>query len=109
MGDDVVQVVKRSSSAHADPLKAHLNKPHGSSNATLLSPEEYSADVISLARRATLALDRTIAGVDLIQDKVTKKWYVLEANYNPEITSGVSVTSKAKAVASLLAKEGQNK
>jgi glutathione synthase/RimK-type ligase-like ATP-grasp enzyme len=109
MGDEVVHVVERSQSSHSDPLKNHLNKPHGSSNARELKSSEYSADVIALARKAALALDRTIAGVDLIQDKVTKKWYVLEANYNPEITSGVNIAKKAKAVAKLLAKEGQNK
>lgn len=109
MGDKVVQVVERAQAPHDDPLKAHLNKPHGSSNARELKPAEYSANVTALARRAALALERTIAGVDLIQDKTTKKWYVLEANYNPELISGVSVTKKAKAVAKLLAKEGYNK
>lgn len=109
MGDNVVQVVERTNTTHADPLKAHLNKPHGSLNARELKTVEQGADITTLARKAALALDRTIVGVDLIQDKETKKWYVLEANYNPEITSGVSVAKKAKAVAKLLAKEGDNK
>lgn len=109
MGDEAVQVVERTRTPHNDALKSHLSKPHGSVNARELKSAEYSADVVALARKAALALDRTIAGVDLIQDKETKKWYVLEANYNPEITSGVGVTKKAKAVARLLAKEGHNK
>lgn len=109
MGDEVVQVVERSSADHADPLKMHLNKPRGSANSRELDPLEYSADVVALARKAALALDRTVAGVDLIQDKHTQKWYVLEANYNPELVSGVSVARKAKAVARLLTKEGRNK
>ena len=109
MGDEVVQVVERITAAHADPLKAHLNKPHGSANARELKAAEQTADITTLARKAALALDRTIVGVDLIQDKETKQWYVLEANYNPEITSGVGVAKKAKAIARLLAKEGDNK
>lgn len=108
-GDDVAMVVERTPVPHRDPLKAHLNKPSGSSNARELKSGEYGADVVALARKATLALDRTIAGVDLIQDKVTKRWYVLEANYNPEMTGGVNIAKKAKAVAKLLAKERQNK
>ncbi len=109
MGDAVVQVIERTPTTHADPLKSHLNKPHGSINARELKTTEHGADITTLARKAALALDRTIVGVDLIQDRETKKWYVLEANYNPEMTSGMSVTKKAKAVARLLAKEGNNK
>jgi glutathione synthase/RimK-type ligase-like ATP-grasp enzyme len=108
-GDDIVQVVERTPTDHEDPLKSHINKPHGSANARELKPDEYSADVTTLARKAALALDRTIAGVDLIQDKETNKWYVLEANYNPELLNGVNVSKKAKAIAKLLTKEGWNK
>lgn len=109
MGDEIVQVVQRSAVDHIDPLKAHLNKPSGSANARELDPAEYAADVIALARKAALAMDRTVVGVDLIQDKHTKQWYILEANYNPELVSGVSVPKKAKAIARLLTKEGHNK
>lgn len=102
MGDAVVQVVWRAESAHDDPLKTHLNKPRGSVNAEEWKAEDADPSVIALARRAALALDRTVAGVDLIQNKETKKWYVLEANYNPEITSGFGVKTKAKGLAKLL-------
>lgn len=108
-GDDIVQVVERTSTDHADLLRSHINKPHGSANARELRPDEYSADVTTLARKAALALDRTIAGVDLIQDNQTHKWYVLEVNYNPELLSGVNVAKKAKAIAKLLTKEGWTK
>lgn len=109
MSDDVVQVVHRAHVGHDDALKTHLNKPHGSANARIMTSDEYSADVLALARKAALTLERTIAGVDLIQDKHTKKWYVLEANYNPELVGGMHVSEKAKAVAKLLTKEGRNK
>jgi glutathione synthase/RimK-type ligase-like ATP-grasp enzyme len=102
MGDEVVQVVHRASVAHPDSLKGHLNKPRGSINATVIPAEEVDSMVLTLARRAALTLERTVTGIDLVQDKETKKWYVLEANYNPEITSGVDIKQKAKGLAKLL-------
>jgi glutathione synthase/RimK-type ligase-like ATP-grasp enzyme len=102
IGDEIVQAVFRSTDAHDDPLKSHLNKPRGSANATEYSPTDIDPGAIALARKAALALERTVAGVDLIQDKYTKKWYVLEANYNPEMTSGFGVRQKAKGLAKLL-------
>lgn len=102
MGSDIVQVVERRSSEHKDPLKSHLNKPRGGVNATEMHPEDYSADIISLAQKASIAMQRSVVGVDLIQDKNTKKWYVLEVNYNPEVVRGINVPMRAKGLANLL-------
>jgi len=104
MGDEVVQTVYRHSADHDDPLKQHLNKPRGSVNAEGLDLEQVDPSAIALARRSALALERTVVGVDLIQDKDTGKWYVLEANYNPEITAGYGTKQKAKGLAKLLTK-----
>ena len=44
-------------------------------------------------------MQREIAGIDVIQDRKTKKWYVLEVNNSPQIRSGAFVDEKLKAVA----------
>jgi glutathione synthase/RimK-type ligase-like ATP-grasp enzyme len=102
VGDEIVQLVFRSTAEHDDPLKSHLNKPRGSANAKGYTLSDIDPGAVAMARRAALSLERTVVGIDLIQDKNTKKWYVLEANYNPEITSGYDVRQKAKGLAKLL-------
>lgn len=102
MGKEIVQIVKRHPSGHKDPLKSHLNKPRGGSNAIELNPSDYSADVVSLAQKAAIAMQRDVVGVDLIQDKNTQKWYVLEVNSNPEVVKGINVPARAKGLAELL-------
>lgn len=107
MGGRVVQVIKRKATTHKDPLRAHLNKPHGSANAIELPVEECGSEVIELARKAGLATRRSIVGVDLIQDKTNDKWYVLEANNNPEVVRGIDVPKRAKGLIRYL--ESDNK
>lgn len=102
MGGETVQVVERSASEHDDPLKMHLNKPHGSGNATGHDPTKYDVDVLVLAHKAALAMDRNVAGIDLIQHEETKKWYVLEVNANPELTSGYGQEDKIRGMVHLL-------
>jgi len=107
MGQQVVQVIKRSATSHQDPLKAHLNKPYGGANAVELSVKEYDSLAIKLARKASLVTRRSIVGVDLIQDKISNKWYVLEANYNPEVVRGIDIPKRAKGLTRFL--ESDNK
>lgn len=102
MGGKVIQIIKRYPALHKDPLKSHLNKPHGGLNAVELDVDDYDSEVVSLARKASLAMKRNIVGVDLIQDKNTQKWYVLEANNNPDIVNGVDVSQKIEGLAKLL-------
>lgn len=107
MGKKIVQIIKRHPSGHKDPLKLHLNKPRGGSNAIELSPNDYSADVVLLAQKTAIVMQRNVVGVDLIQDKNTQKWYVLEVNSNPEVVKGINVPARAKGLAELL--ESKNK
>lgn len=102
MGKSIAQIIKRTQSEHRDSLKAHLNKPFGGTNASEISKTECGSDVISIARKSAFAMRRTVAGIDLIQDILTKKWYVLEVNYNPETIGGYNPSGKAKALAKLL-------
>jgi glutathione synthase/RimK-type ligase-like ATP-grasp enzyme len=86
-------------------LKAHLNKPSGSANAIQREYEDVPAEVRELAVRSAHIMQRQVAGVDIVQDKHTKKWYVLEVNNAPQLRSGSFVDEKAKAVAQLFDKE----
>ena len=102
MGNEVIQIVKRLSVAHKDPLRDHLNKPNGGVNAIELNEGDCDAMVIKLAKDAARIMRRDVAGVDLIQDKKTKKWYVLEVNYNPEVLGGINTFKKANGLAHFL-------
>ena len=58
-----------------------------------------------MAVRAAIALDRQVAGVDLVQDSKSKKWYILEANNAPQIKSGAFVDQKTKVIANYFDQE----
>jgi len=76
-------------------------------NATELKSNQYGADIVALTRKAALVMQRNIVGVDLIQDKISKKWYVLEVNSNPEVVSVLMYRQGQKGLARLL--ESKNK
>ena len=101
-GRDVAQLIFRKSVNHKDYLRNHLNKPQGGMNAIELNKEDCVDGQIALAQRSSLAMARDVSGVDLIQDIMTKKWYVLEVNYNPEMVGGVDSVKKAESMAKFL-------
>jgi glutathione synthase/RimK-type ligase-like ATP-grasp enzyme len=98
-GREVALAIKRVPSASENPLKAHLNQPRGGANASLLALDEIPPHVQDIGIRAAAVMKREIAGIDIIQDRTTKKWYVLEVNNAPQIRSGTFVDEKLKAVA----------
>lgn len=105
MGGNIIQIIKIAKGPQAvndDPLKLHLNKSHSEIDAIKLSADDYDTNVIAIAHKAALAMERSIVGVDLIQDKISKRWYVLEVNYNPRVVTGIDVPEKAKGLAKLL-------
>jgi glutathione synthase/RimK-type ligase-like ATP-grasp enzyme len=102
MGNDVVQIIQRKPIKHDDPLKEHLNKPHGGVNAIEIPESEYESDFLVLAQKAAIVMKRDIAGVDLMKDKKTKKWYILEVNYNPTVIHGINVARRARGLSKLL-------
>jgi glutathione synthase/RimK-type ligase-like ATP-grasp enzyme len=105
MGKEAGLAVWRSAVKREDKLKAHLNKPKGSANARNVPLSEAPGEAEDLAVRAANCLDRQIAGVDLVQDINTGKWYVLEANNDPQIRTGSFVEEKAKMVAKYFERE----
>jgi len=88
-------IIFRELSGHKDKYKIHLNKPFGGANARILELGSLSPVVINMLKKATKLLDREVAGVDLLQDKTNKKWYILEVNYNPAMTTGKYAIDKA--------------
>lgn len=104
-GKEVGLVIYRSAHPHSDPLKQHLNKPKGGVNAELVPVSSLSADVSELALKAAVCMQRQIAGVDIIQDTVSKEWYILEVNNAPQIRSGPYKDEKAEAFARFIDKE----
>jgi len=105
MGKEVDLAIWRSPSAHKNRLKTHLNKPAGSANATNVPLNDVAGEAQDLALGAANCLNRQIAGVDLLQDKVTGKWYILEVNNDPQIRSGSFVNDKAAMVAKYFERE----
>lgn len=106
LGSEVGQVVKRRIDAtRTEDYAKHLNKPAGGGNASLVKPAKVPAVVNDLAVRAARVMDRQIAGIDLVQDIGTKKWYILEVNSAPQIRSGSFVDAKVTEIAKFFDKE----
>lgn len=105
LNKEIQLIIWRDAVGHKDPLKAHLNKPAGSANATKQTYDVAPTEVSELAVRAASIMNRQVAGVDIVQDKHTKEWYVLEVNNAPQLRSGSFVTEKAQAVAQFIDKE----
>ncbi|MDB5171182.1 MAG: hypothetical protein JWO35_876 [Candidatus Saccharibacteria bacterium] len=99
MGKEMSLAIWRSSVPHENPLKGHLNKPKGSANAKNIELDNVPGEAQDLALRAADCMNRQIAGVDLVQDKNTGVWYILEVNNDPQIRSGSFVAEKAAMVA----------
>lgn len=95
----------RSAHTHSDQLKAHLNKPAGGVNAKLVDLSDISGEVHDICTRAAVALDRQVSGIDLVQDKETKRWYILEVNNAPQIRKGSFQDKKAEAMAQFFDRE----
>lgn len=67
--------------------KAHMYKPAGGRNASLVDLDKVPARLMAEAKRAAKALDRQIASVDCIYDEQNEAAYILEVNYNPQIVT----------------------
>lgn len=105
LGKRIGLSVWRSVAAHKNPLKKHLNKPSGSANARIVPLEGVPAEARKLALNAADTLNRQVAGVDILQDKTSHKWYILEVNNAPQLRSGPFLPEKAKAVATFFDRE----
>jgi glutathione synthase/RimK-type ligase-like ATP-grasp enzyme len=67
--------------------KAHMYKPKGGTNATLVPLDEVPTEVTKQCSRAIEVAHRQIGSVDCIFDQTQNRAYVLEVNYNPQLVT----------------------
>lgn len=80
----------------------HLSNTSQGGEATMIDLQTVNPDVIAIAVRAAMLLNREVAGVDLMQDTESGEWYVLEVNNSPQLASGAFTDDKAKELAKFL-------
>lgn len=80
----------------AEDSDTHLNNTSTGGSAVLVPLDEFDSELKSMSVRAAIALNRQVAGVDLIKDEKTGKWYILEVNNAPQIASGAFQEEKIK-------------
>lgn len=107
IGREAGLAVWRSTYPHKDPLRTHLNKPSGGSNASMLNLDELDIEAKELAEKAAVCMERQVAGVDLLKDKNTGTWYILEVNNAPQLRSGSYLDEKVRIMAKFFDKELQ--
>jgi glutathione synthase/RimK-type ligase-like ATP-grasp enzyme len=67
--------------------KAHMFKPKGGANASLVPLDELPPEVIATCSKAVTVMNRQIGSVDCIFVPETRRVYVLEVNYNPQLVT----------------------
>lgn len=90
--DDARFIIKRVGSGDS-----HLNNTSAGGTASYVPVEEAPKQLIQTAQKASRAAELQIAGVDVIRDRVTKKWYILEVNQGSQIVTGAFVDEGIKA------------
>lgn len=95
LGKQVSLVMFRS----VDQKRSHLFEKAIDGPAKLLKPQDLPGEVIAMCIRAADKLGWQVAGVDVIQDKDSGKWYCLEVNNSPQLVSGAFVNEKRAALA----------
>jgi glutathione synthase/RimK-type ligase-like ATP-grasp enzyme len=86
--------------------KAHMYKPKGGANASLIELADVPRDLLQESQKAVEAMNRQIASVDCLYDPRTSQAYVLEVNYNPQlVTIETLKTVRVKALLGYLNEE----
>ena len=104
MGGQASLVIKRSRGSG----ESYLNNVSKGANSELIDVGTLPRSLINQAGMAAKLLKLQIAGVDLVQDKVTKLWYCLEVNKAPHLYRGAFVEQKEAAVAKYLSQRLKN-
>lgn len=77
-----------------DQALSHLYIPKGKHIPEMVPESKLPTDVIKSAIHSAILLRLDVAGVDMIRDKQSGKWYCLEVNNSPQVTSGLFVEEK---------------
>jgi glutathione synthase/RimK-type ligase-like ATP-grasp enzyme len=83
----------------------HLNNTSQGSMATLVPIEDLPTQVQTDSISAATLLERGVAGVDMLEDKITGSWYCLEVNDGPQLATGAFVPEKQVAFAKYIETE----
>lgn len=67
--------------------KAHMYKPKGGANASLLELSQVPEQLLTVAGAAMQAMGREIGGVDCLYDAAMDTVHILEVNYNPQLVT----------------------
>jgi len=70
-----------------DAQKAHMYRPKGGINASLIDIAEVPEVVTATCQKALIAMDRQIAGVDCLHNADNGEVHILEVNYNPQLVT----------------------
>lgn len=81
-------------------LKAHMFKPQGGANASLLEVADAPQKLVETSVKAAAVMRREVGSVDSIYDAATDTVYVLEVNYNPQLVT-ISTFKEARQAAFL--------
>jgi len=76
---------------------SHLNNTSTGGTAEYIPVHKASKKLLAIAQQASSAANLQVAGVDIIRDVVTKKWYVLEVNQGSQIVTGAYVKKNVEA------------
>lgn len=67
---------------------SHLNNVSAGGTGTYLPIDKAPKKLLALAEKAAQISELQIAGVDVIQDKETGRWYILEVNQGSQVVTG---------------------
>ncbi|HSE60756.1 MAG TPA: RimK/LysX family protein [Candidatus Saccharimonadales bacterium] len=81
---------------------SHLNNTSQGGTSELLPRSAIDGPTSAMCVRAAVAMNRQVAGVDILFDTTAKKWYILEVNNSPQISSGTFVDEKIAAFGKFL-------
>lgn len=93
LGHRVSLIIKRQAS------KGHLHNASLGGKTTLVELPKFPTKIKHQAISAAVAMDRQIAGVDMVQDKTSGSWYCLEVNDGPQIATGAFLPEKHTVLA----------
>lgn len=79
--------IYRTLEARPEAQKAHMYRPKGGSNATLLKVTDIPAVLLKAATASLAAMNRQIGSVDCLYDPNTEQVNILEVNFNPQLVT----------------------
>jgi glutathione synthase/RimK-type ligase-like ATP-grasp enzyme len=82
-----------------DKSKTHLNNSSKGAETKLKQAEEVPKSIAELAVRTAVKEKLSVAGVDIVQNKLNGEIFILESNPSPQLQSGAFVAEKIKAYA----------